>query len=177
MKLKLLSIIITIALGITAIGLLGGCGGNSNRNTEEPRDETIALWDETTFTSYTYSIVKVDGRNAIVYKDGSAVVGLTISDNISTGHVGKIYLLPSTQNISMILYDITNNVHPDFTATSSNDSIASIDYDKLIGILTTILIKAHAVGTARINITAEDGRKTWTDVIVVDTVADFPAFN
>ena len=187
MKLKLFIITIIVA-SFAMIGLLGGCGGNSNRNTEESRDETIILWEEVNLTwkltSYDSHFVTVDLPNdATVYKDGSTVVSLTISDvstyhvdKIYSLHVDKIYLLPSTQNIAMSLRDMTNSVYSDFTATSSNDSIASIDYDDTSLGYTVILIKAHAVGTTRINITAEDGRKTWTDVIVVASASDMPTF-
>jgi len=178
MKLKLFIITIIIA-SFAMIGLLGGCGGGSNGNTEEPRDSTIALWDEfnitTTLTSYSNANVKADGQHARVYEDGGNIVGLTVAGNAITGHVGKIYLLPSTQNIAMSLYDISNSTNIDFTATSSNASIASVDYDTSY-IHTVMLVKAHTVGTTRINITAEDGRETWTDVIVVASASDMPTF-
>ena len=152
MKLKLFIITIIVA-SFATIGLLGGCGGGSNGNTEEPRDETIAVCNISPDTFYAYTEVEVDGYNdAKVYKDTEDhIVGLVIADNVGNNHTDKMYLLPSTPNIIMRLHDISNSTDIDFSATSSNDSIASVNcYAPTSHIV--MLITPHAVGTTRINI-------------------------
>ena len=189
MKLKLFIITIIVA-SFAMIGLLGGCGGNSGCNgdggeivTDEPRDSRIILWSDPVITkaltSYDCYDATVDGHSARVYKDGSTVVGLTVADDVGYSHTDKIYLLPSTQNIAMFLVHTSAYARINFTATSSNSSIASVDYDTSGEFSYTImLVKAHSVGTTRINITSKEGSdsKTWTDVIVVKSASDMPTF-
>jgi len=186
MKLKLFIITIIVA-SFAMIGMLGGCGGNSGCNgdggeivTDEPRDSRITLWSDPditkALTSYDRYDATVDGHSARVYKDGSTVVGLTVADDVGYSHTDKIYLLPSTQNIAMFLVYTSVYARINFTATSSNSSIASVDYDTSSS-NTIMLVTPHAVGTTRINITAEGGgSKTWTDVIVVKSASDMPTF-
>ena len=173
MKSKLF-IIMLIAVSFAVIGMLSGCGDNSNnngQNTDELRDDTIRI-------TYGSGFVIADdgsfeGKYALaIYNDAAKtqMKHLIVSNTTTTGlDTICIYTISNTAfKFWLGCYESDTNLN--FTAESSDSSIVSVSLKSS----TSYDLASHNTGEATVNITTEDGRKTWVKVIVVDSYGDMP---
>jgi len=93
-----------------------------------------------------------------------------VQDDIS---VDTLYVLSIPKNNQVInCWDTIEEDYINFDATSSKTDISSLQ--KLTDNEYSVI--PGNTGKAKISIVAEDGRKTWFNVIVVDDADDMPDF-
>ena|GEM_PF-5853827 len=78
-------------------------------------------------------------------------------------------------DLGLLLQELPTGDLIDFTAESSDTSVVSFVEDPMTS-NTFIYLTAKNPGSANMTFTVEDGRQTWCDVIVVDSIDDMPEF-
>jgi len=166
MKLKLFIITIIVA-SFAMIGLLGGCGGG-NSGSNEQDDSSIAI-GMITPDNTSLSWGTVNGERALTYYKDGEILFLLVYDKELT--IDTVYTT-NEKTMGISCFDLPTTAILDFTATSSDNSVAFLNQINT-GIYT---VTAGIAGEATISITTDDNRKASLTVIVVNSVDDMPEF-
>ena len=178
MKLKLF-IITLIAISFAVTGLLGGCGGKKKNNADEPRDNTISIqiWDGDNTENIYWGTTTGGIEAGAGYDNDDNLIWLAVTREIDNGGLSTdtLYVLSGVtggNDQRIKCYDYLED-YVNFDATSSKSNIAKLTHLTYHVWRTT---SYNTTGESTINITTEDGRKTWFTVKVVNSVDDMPEF-